>query len=127
MVVPVAAVMGMPAAGSVLVLVVPGIIVMVVAVAVIVVMVVAVIAVQIVRVAVMLVPMAMAMVAVVVAAGVVVGAALGAERALDRRRRAALAADHLGKHVVVLDPDRVGADLGRRVPVADVPGDPHQA
>jgi hypothetical protein len=71
--------------------------------------------------------MRMMRMAVVVAAVVLVGAALGAERAPDGRRRAALAAHHLGQDVVVLDPDRVGADLGRRVPVADVPGDPHQA
>jgi hypothetical protein len=70
--------------------------------------------------------MRMMRMAVVVAAVGLVGAALGAERAPDGRRRAALAADHLGQDVVVLDPDRVGADLGRRVPVADVPGDPHQ-
>jgi hypothetical protein len=70
--------------------------------------------------------MLMMRMAVVVAAVGLVGAALGAERAPDRRRRAALAAGHLGEHVVVLDPDRVGPDLGRRVPVADVPGDPHQ-
>lgn len=69
---------------------------------------------------------AMVSIAVVVAAIVPVGAPLGLERAHDRRRRAALAADHLGEHVVVLDVDRVARDLGRGVPVADVPGDPHQ-
>jgi hypothetical protein len=77
-------------------------------------------------VSVMVVPVAMVLVPVIVAAGIV-GAALGAERALDGRRRAALAADHLGEDVIVLDPDRVGADLGRGVPVADVPGDAHEA
>jgi hypothetical protein len=69
----------------------------------------------------------MAVAAVVMAAIVVVGAALGLERALHERRGAALAAHHLGEHVVILNVDRIGGDLGRRVAVADVPGDPHQA
>jgi hypothetical protein len=75
----------------------------------------------------MIVVVMVVIVMVIVAAIVVVGSALRLEGTLDGRRRAALAAHHLGQDVVVLDPDRVGADLGRRVPVADVPGDPHQA
>jgi hypothetical protein len=57
---------------------------------------------------------------------VVIGAAFGLERAHHGAHRAALAADHLGQNMVVLDIDRVRRDLGRRVPVADMPGDPHQ-
>jgi len=57
---------------------------------------------------------------------VVVGAALGLEGPHHLLHRAALAAHHLGQHVVVLDVDRLGRDLGRRVPVADMPGDAHQ-
>ncbi|TCR64879.1 hypothetical protein EV560_106346 [Bosea sp. BK604] len=57
----------------------------------------------------------------------IIGAALGLERALDLAHRATLAADHLGQHMVVLDIDRVGGDLGRGVAVADMPGDAHQA
>lgn len=62
----------------------------------------------------------------IVPAIVLVGAALRLERARDGRGRAALAADHLGEHVVIFDIDRVRRDLRRRVPVADMPGDPHQ-
>src|SRR5215211_944091 len=62
----------------------------------------------------------------VVIAIVLVGAALGLEGARRRGRRAALAAHHFGEHMVVLDIDRVRRDLGRRMPVADVPGDPQE-
>lgn len=67
-------------------------------------------------------------VAGVVAIGVVVvvGATLGLERAHHRTHCAALAAHHFGQNMVVLDIDRVGGNLGRRVPVADMPGDAHQ-
>ena len=67
-------------------------------------------------------------VAGVVAIGVVVvvGAALRLEGAHHGLHGAALAAHHLGQDMVVLDIDRVGGDLGRRVPVADMPGDAHQ-
>src|SRR5215207_4767686 len=50
-----------------------------------------------------------------------VGAALRLEGARHRRRRSALPAHHLGKHMVLLDIDRVRRDLGRRMPVADMP------
>ena len=66
------------------------------------------------------------MVAVVVAAIVLVGAALGLERAHHRRRRAALPAHHLGQHRIVLDVEGVRRDLGRGVPVADVPRHPQE-
>ena len=72
---------------------------------------------------VMVVPMVMAAIGVIM----VVGAALGLERPLDIAHRAALAADHLGQHMVVLDIDGVGGDLGRGVAIADMPGDAHQA
>ena len=67
-----------------------------------------------------------AVVPVIVAAIMLVGATLGLKRAHDGRCRAALAADHLGEHVIVLDIDRLRRDLGRRVPVADMPGDAKQ-
>lgn len=57
---------------------------------------------------------------------VIIGAAFGLERALDLAHGAALAADHLGEHMVVLDIDRVGGDLGRGMAIADMPGDAHQ-
>lgn len=62
----------------------------------------------------------------VVSVVVIIGPALGLERALDHAHGAALAADHLGKDMVVLDIDGVCRDLRRRVPVADMPGDAHQ-
>ena len=65
--------------------------------------------------------------AVVVAAIVLVGAALGLERAHHDRGGAALPAHHLGEHVVVLDVDGVGRHLGGGVPVADVVGDLEEA
>jgi hypothetical protein len=61
-------------------------------------------------------------VAVVVPAIVLVGAALRLEGAHHDGGRAALAAHHLGQHVVVLDVDRVRRHLGGGVPVADVVG-----
>ena len=72
--------------------------------------------------------MAWVIVAWVIATGVVVviGAALGLERPLDHRHGAALAAHHLGEHMVVLDVERLSRDLGGRVAVADMPGDAHQ-
>lgn len=76
----------------------------------------------------MLVAMMIMAMVIVAAIGVimVVGAALGLERPLDIGHRAALAADHLGQHMVVLDIDRVRGDLGRGVAVADMPGDTRQ-
>lgn len=50
-----------------------------------------------------------------------IGAALGPERALDRFGAAAQSPHHLGQHVVLGDPDRLGADLGGDMPVADMP------
>lgn len=91
-----------------------------------------------VRMAMMMVVVAMVVVAMVVVAAatgvvmrvgmaVVIGAALGLERPVDGAHRAALAADHFGQHMVVLDIDRVRRDLGRGVAVADMPGDAHEA
>lgn len=57
---------------------------------------------------------------------VVVGAALRLEGPLDERHGAALTSDHLRQHMVVLDIDGVGCDLGRGMTIADMPGDPHQ-
>lgn len=63
---------------------------------------------------------------VVVVVTVIIGAALGLERTFNHAHGAALAANHLGENMVVLDIDRVRRDLRRRVPVADMPGDTHQ-
>ncbi|KFC64044.1 hypothetical protein FG93_05554 [Bosea sp. LC85] len=65
-------------------------------------------------------------VCMVVVVTVIIGAALGLERTFDHAHGAALAANHLGEDMVVLDIDRVCRDLRRRVPVADMPGDTHQ-
>lgn len=62
----------------------------------------------------------------VVVVTVIIGAALGLERTFDHAHGAALATDHLGEDMVVLDIDRVCRDFRRRVPVADMPGDTHQ-
>ena len=75
----------------------------------------------VVAVVVVVMPVAVA-VAVVVPAIVLVGAALRLEGAHHDGGRAALAAHHLGQHVVVLDVDRVRRHLGGGVPVADVVG-----
>lgn len=70
---------------------------------------------------------AMGVIAVVMAGMVmVIGAALGLERALDRRHRATLATDQLGEDMILLDIDRIGGDFRRRVAVADMPGEAHQ-
>ena len=74
---------------------------------------------------VMVVIMAMFMIVVVMA--VIIGATLRLERTGHRRDSATLAAHHLGQHMIILDVDGVGGDFGRRVPVADMPGDAHQA
>lgn len=72
--------------------------------------------------------MAAMVVARMIAIGVVVviGPALGLEWPVHGAHHAALAAHHLGQHMIVLDIDRVSRDLGRGVAVADVPGDAHQ-
>jgi hypothetical protein len=66
-------------------------------------------------------------VAMAVTGGLIIGPALGLERAHDLGDRAALPAHHLGQHVVVGDVDRVGGDFRRCVAVADVPGDAGEA
>ena len=67
--------------------------------------------------------MAMAMRVIVPAR---IGALLGPERPLDPGRGRAEAAYHLGEHVVVRDVERIRRDLGRDVPIAEMPADPHQ-
>jgi hypothetical protein len=62
----------------------------------------------------------------VIVPGMVIGAALGLEGTHHLCDRAALAADHLGQNVVMFDVERVSGDLGRRMSVADMPGQPHQ-
>src|SRR5262245_35223287 len=71
----------------------------------------------------MIVPVAMAG---MIVALMIIGASLRTERARHGRHAAALAAHHLGQHVVVLDVDHIRRDLGGRVAVADVPSDPKQ-
>lgn len=63
---------------------------------------------------------------VIMVVTVIIGAALGLERTLDHAHGAALATDHLGEDMVVLDIDGVCRDFRRCVPVADMPGDAHQ-
>jgi hypothetical protein len=58
-----------------------------------------------------------------VRAPVPVGAALGAERRLDGTEVGAEAGEHVLDDVVALHDDAIGADLGRGVAVADVPGE----
>jgi hypothetical protein len=74
----------------------------------------------------MVVPVPAVIVGCMIMSGMIIGAALGLERAHHLRDRAALAADHLGQNMVRLDVERVGGDLGRGVAVADVPGHTHQ-
>jgi hypothetical protein len=51
---------------------------------------------------------------------------LGAERALERARGAALAADQLGHHRVVEDVERLGRHLGLDMVAAELPGEAGQ-
>ncbi len=60
----------------------------------------------------------------VAAAGV--GAALGIERRLDLDDSGAEALHHRLDHVVAPDPQTLGHDLGRQMPIAEMPGDPNQ-
>jgi hypothetical protein len=54
-------------------------------------------------------------------------AALGLERARDRRYAAALAARQLGEGGIVLDVDRIGVELSRDMPLAEMPGQAHES
>ncbi len=54
---------------------------------------------------------------------VMIGAALGTERALDDAGRGAEAAHHLDQHMILLDEDRVLRDFRRGVTIADMPGE----
>lgn len=69
------------------------------------------------------------LVMVVPAGAVVVGRRLlfGAERALERRGGAALAADQLRHHRVVEDVERLGRHLGLHVVATELPGEAGQA
>ena len=76
---------------------------------------------------VMMVMMAMTvMMTVIMAAIMVIRPALGLEGPRDGSCHSALAAHHLCQNVIVLDIERISGDFRRRVPVADMPGDPHQ-
>jgi hypothetical protein len=60
----------------------------------------------------------------VAAAGV--GAALGIERRLDLDDSGPEALHHRFDHMVAPDPQALGHDLGRQMPIAEMPGDPNQ-
>ncbi len=55
-----------------------------------------------------------------------IGALLGIERRLDRRKRGTQPAQHLLEHVVATDAQPVAHHLHVGVAVADVPGEPRQ-
>src|SRR5207248_2898032 len=55
-----------------------------------------------------------------------VGAALGIERRLDLAHLCAEALQHVDDDMVVADQDALALDLGRQVPVAEMPGDPRE-
>ena len=48
------------------------------------------------------------------------------ERRVDRRDNGALPAQHVLQHMIAPDAQRVADDLQLGVPIADVPGEPHQ-
>ena len=52
---------------------------------------------------------------------IMIGAALRLEGARHRRHRAAQTPDHFGEHMIFFDIDRVRCDLGRCMPIADMP------
>ena len=54
---------------------------------------------------------------------VMVGPAHGTKRPLDDLDRGAEPDEHVDEHVIVGDVDRLARDLGRHVPVADMPGE----
>jgi hypothetical protein len=70
-----------------------------------------------------MVVMAGMVMASMVMAGMVIGPALRRERPPDFLGQPALSAHHLGQHMISTDIDRIGTDLGRRMAVADMPGD----
>lgn len=55
-----------------------------------------------------------------------VSAALGIERRLDLDHASAEAFDHVGDDMVTADTQGLGHDLGRQMPIAEMPGEPHQ-
>jgi hypothetical protein len=74
----------------------------------------------------MIMGVTMIMAVIVSMPAMIIGPALRPEGAGDLGDRAALAADHLGQHMIVFDVKRVSGDFGRGMAVADVPGDAHQ-
>ena len=56
----------------------------------------------------------------------VISAAFRPKRTIDARHTAALTTHHLGEHVVVFNVNRICRDLGRRMAIADVPGNAQQ-
>jgi hypothetical protein len=55
-----------------------------------------------------------------------IGATLGIERRFDLDHAGAEAAHHLLDHVIAADPQALGRDLHRQMPVAEVPGDANE-
>jgi len=55
-----------------------------------------------------------------------VGAALGIERGFDDDHACAEAAHHVFDHMIAADAKTLADDLRRQMPVAEVPGDPHE-
>jgi hypothetical protein len=74
----------------------------------------------------MVMMLTMAMMVIMAAVLVIIGAALGPEGAGHGGEAAALAAHHLGDHVVVFDIDRLGGDLRWGMAIAEMPGDLEQ-
>ena len=69
---------------------------------------------------------AMPVFAMIVRAMVVIGAAFRIERRLDLDHIGAEVLQHVADHRIAADQDDVGLELGRQVPVADVPGKAQQ-
>src|ERR1700751_3432957 len=82
--------------------------------------------VPVIAVSVMMIMIIMMVMVVPVRHGTVIGAALGRERRLDRPDRGAETDKHFRDHMVLADADTLGADLGRQVPVAEMPGEAEQ-
>lgn len=78
------------------------------------------------RVIVMAMIVAMAMVVSMIMGGAGIGSALRIERRLDLGQPATETTDHLLDDVVAADPKAPWRDLGRQMPVAEMPGNPYQ-
>jgi hypothetical protein len=57
----------------------------------------------------------------------IIGTALRLERTHYFNKRATLPSHHFGKHMVMRDIDRINRDLGRRVPISDMPSHSEQS